>query len=125
MTTHPLSATSTLSLSDLPRAALLSAVCWLVFHLLKAIYNISPFHPLYSIPGPKLAAATYIPEFYFDVVKFGRYTTQIQRMHDKYGPLVRISPNEIHCADVAFSDEIYAIGARKRDKPSHQVRGTV
>lgn len=46
-------------------------------------------------------------------------------MHEKYGPLVRISPNEIHCADVNFSDEIFAIGTRKRNKPAHQVNGTM
>ncbi|KAJ4390102.1 hypothetical protein N0V93_007575 [Gnomoniopsis smithogilvyi] len=46
-------------------------------------------------------------------------------MHDKYGPLIRISPDELHCADVDFSDEIFAIGTRKRNKPAHQVNGTV
>ena len=35
------------------------------------------------------------------------------------GPLVRISPDEIHCNDAAFVDEIYASGARKRDKQAH------
>lgn len=39
------------------------------------------------------------------------------------GPIVRISPNETHCNDVAFSDEIYAVGGRKRDKPLHQING--
>src|SRR6478736_8351598 len=40
------------------------------------------------------------------------------------GPIVRINPNETHCADMAFSDEIYAVGGRKRDKPFHQVNGS-
>ena len=35
------------------------------------------------------------------------------------GPLVRIGPDEIHCNDAAFVDEIYASGARKRDKQAH------
>lgn len=30
----------------------------------------------------------------------------------------------MHCADNAFIDEIYAVGGRKRDKPSHQVSGS-
>ncbi|KAJ0123500.1 trichodiene oxygenase [Diaporthe amygdali] len=98
---------------------------WLAYQLLKALYNVSPFHPLSHIPGPKLAAATYLPEFYYDVIKFGRYTSEIKEMHKKYGPLVRINPYEIHCNDINFSDEIYAIGGRKRDKPKHQVGGTV
>lgn len=46
-------------------------------------------------------------------------------MHEIYGPLVRISPNEVHCADFDFSDEIFGTGTRKRDKPPHQVNGTV
>lgn len=114
-----------LPFSEFHRVTLLFLGGWVVFHLLKALYNISPWHPLHSIPGPKLAAATCLPEFYWDVIKFGRYTRQIQAMHTKYGPLVRISPNEIHCADVDFSDEIFAIGTRKRNKPAHQVNGTV
>lgn len=40
------------------------------------------------------------------------------------GPIVRISPDEVHCSDSRFIDEIYATGNRKRDKPIHQVRGT-
>lgn len=97
---------------------------WLAYHILKALYNVSPFHPLSHIPGPRLAAASYLPEFYYDVIKFGRYTSEIRDMHKTYGPLVRINPNEIHCNDINFSDEIYAVGGRKRDKPAHQVNGT-
>ncbi|KAF4473450.1 cytochrome P450 oxidoreductase, partial [Fusarium agapanthi] len=90
----------------------------------RALYNVSPFHPLSKIPGPKLAAATYLPEFYYDVILVGRYTHAIKQMHEKYGPVVRINPNELHCADMSFSDEIYAVGGRKRDKPFHQVNGS-
>ncbi|KAI1034948.1 hypothetical protein LB503_011704 [Fusarium chuoi] len=83
---------------------------WLAFKVLQALYNVSPLHPLSKIPGPKLAAATYLPEFYYDVILVG--------------PIVRINPNELHCADMSFSDEIYAVGGRKRDKPFHQVNGS-
>lgn len=57
---------------------------WVVYQLFKSIYNFF-FHPLRHIPGPKLAAATYFPEFYYDVVKFGRYTNRIKEMHEQYG----------------------------------------
>ncbi|KAL3429166.1 cytochrome P450 [Aspergillus tetrazonus] len=96
---------------------------WIFFHLAKCIYNLF-FHPLSHIPGPWLAAATYLPEFYHDVVRGGRYTTQIQQMHEKYGPIVRINPHEFHCNDHRFINEIYASGTRKRDKPVHQVTGS-
>ncbi|KAF9880458.1 trichodiene oxygenase [Colletotrichum karsti] len=97
---------------------------WAAYQVFKALYNISPLHPLSHIPGPKLAAATYIPEFYHDVIRFGRYTREIQRMHRVYGPIVRINPNEVHCNDANFSDEIYAVSGRKRDKPVHQINGS-
>ena len=43
------------------------------------------FDSLSHIPGPKLAAATLWYEFYYDVVKKGRYTWEIAKMHEKYG----------------------------------------
>ena len=43
------------------------------------------FDPLSNIPGPKLAAASLWYEFYYDVIKKGRYTWKIWEMHDKYG----------------------------------------
>ncbi|KAI1506236.1 cytochrome P450 [Biscogniauxia marginata] len=97
---------------------------WITYHLLRAAWNVSPLHPLSRIPGPKLAAATYLPEIWYDVVKFGRYTKQIEAMHKTYGPIIRISPHEVHCNDAQFIDEIYAVGGRKRDKPRHQVSGS-
>jgi hypothetical protein len=61
------------------------AGAWFAFKILQALYHVSPFHPLSRIPGPRLAAATYLPEFYYDVVKFGCYTKEIARMHETYG----------------------------------------
>lgn len=75
---------------------------WLAFKLLQALYNISPFHPLSHIPGPKLAAASYLPEFYYDVVKFGCYTKEIRKLHEIYGKSV-IGPVPSTWADCAIS----------------------
>ena len=71
--------------SAIARYVLLPAATWLTLKLLQALYNLSPLHPLSRIPGPRLAAATYLPEFYYDVVQFGRYTKEIEKMHEKYG----------------------------------------
>jgi len=43
------------------------------------------FSPIAKFPGPKLAAATFWYEFYFDVIKRGRYIWQIQKLHEEYG----------------------------------------
>lgn len=50
----------------------------------QCFYNLY-LHPLRKIPGPKLAAITSWPDFYYDVVKDGSYVFQIRKMHGKYG----------------------------------------
>lgn len=78
-----------------------------IFYVLGLYVYRMYFDPLSKIPGPKLAAASLWYEFYYDVVKKGRYTWKIWEMHDKYGPIVRISPYEIHINDPEMIDEIY------------------
>lgn len=58
---------------------------WVAYHVLVALYNISPLHPLSRFPGPKLAAMTIWYEGWYDMIKVGRYTREIQKMHEKYG----------------------------------------
>ncbi|RYP52696.1 hypothetical protein DL768_002203 [Monosporascus sp. mg162] len=55
-------------------------------------------------------------EFYYDVVLGGQYTFHISKLHAKYGPVVRINPNELHVNDPNFYDELYAGGGRRRHK---------
>ncbi|GIZ37790.1 hypothetical protein CKM354_000122500 [Cercospora kikuchii] len=66
---------------------------------------------LYSIS--LLAAATFWYEFYYDVVKQGRYTWKIRELHEQYGPIVRINPYEVHINDPDYYNEIYT-GPSKR-----------
>ncbi|RYP34579.1 hypothetical protein DL767_004220 [Monosporascus sp. MG133] len=98
---------------------------WLGYKLLQAAWNVSPLHPLSHVPGPKLSAATYLPEFYYEVILSGRNTNRIKKLHDIYGPIVRINPHEVHCNDSKFIDEIFTVGSRKRNKPEHQVRNSL
>ncbi|KAJ5784893.1 uncharacterized protein N7503_010105 [Penicillium pulvis] len=81
---------------------------------LVAIYRLY-LHPISKLPGPKLAAVTSLYGFYFNVVKGGRYLWEIEKMHKKYGPIVRIDPNEVHIADPYFYSEIYAPKLRDKD----------
>lgn len=59
--------------------------CVLSYHTLLAVYRLSPLHPLQKFPGPRLAAASYLYEVWFDLVKGGQYTYEIKRLHDTYG----------------------------------------
>ncbi|PWY77056.1 cytochrome P450 [Aspergillus heteromorphus CBS 117.55] len=99
----------------------------IVYFALRSIYRIY-FHPLRGIPGPKLAAVTHLHEFHHDVVRGGKFLWEIEKMHERYGtrltmtgPIVRINPREVHIADPAMYDEIYAAGGRKRDKDQAMV----
>lgn len=62
-----------------------TAVAFVVLYLASgAIYRIY-LSPLAKFPGPKLAALTLWYEFYYDVIKRGKFTWEIQQMHQKYG----------------------------------------
>ncbi|KAH7092140.1 benzoate 4-monooxygenase cytochrome P450 [Paraphoma chrysanthemicola] len=85
------------------------------YYLSRAIYNLF-FHPLAKFPGPWWASASYLAEFYYDVVQGGRYFAVIARMHEQYGPLIRINPDELHLNDPFFYEHLYAGSGQKRNK---------
>ncbi|KUI73941.1 Trichodiene oxygenase [Cytospora mali] len=74
------------------------------------------FSPISHIPGPKLATVTWLYEFYYDVILGGQYTFKILDLHNKYGPIIRINPVEVHVADKDFFHELYTGPSRRRDK---------
>jgi hypothetical protein len=43
------------------------------------------FHPLVHIPGPTLAKATYLYEWYYDLYLSGQYTFKLKELHKRYG----------------------------------------
>ncbi|KAF7116903.1 hypothetical protein CNMCM5793_005533 [Aspergillus hiratsukae] len=101
-------------------SVLLILACTVFYFLVQAIYRLF-FHPLSKFPGPKLTAITFLYEFYYDVFKGGKFLFQMEKMHERYGPIVRINPRELHIRDPSFYDEIYAGGAHKRDKDPYFV----
>lgn len=66
-------------------AALLLTAGYIFYHIGLFAYRLSPYHPLYKFPGPRLAAATYLYEMYYDIVKGGQYMFEIKRLHGIHG----------------------------------------
>lgn len=77
---------------------------------LLVIYRLF-IHPLRKIPGPWYVAATSWYEFYQDVVLGGNYVKEYPRLHARYGPVVRVSPDRIHVNDPEFFHEVYSPGS--------------
>ncbi len=88
------------------------------------------FHPSSRFPVPKLAAISRWYEAYYDVVRNGQYAFKIKKYTDDMvhpnlhailldlhpglglycmipGPIVRISPHELHIHDAPFYDKLY------------------
>jgi cytochrome P450 len=101
---------------------------WTLFVLLvtyfagRCIYNLY-FHPLHKIPGPRIAAMTSFYDFWYDVVRGGTYLWEIGKMHEVYGPIVRINPNEVHINDPEYYNNIYAGGSRRVNKDPSTLAG--
>ncbi|KAG0645946.1 Cytochrome P450 monooxygenase sdnE [Hyphodiscus hymeniophilus] len=74
------------------------------------------FSPVSKFLGPKLAALTYWYEFCYDILQHGQYIWKIRDMHERYGPIVRINPHELHVLDSSFYHILYAGGGQKRDR---------
>ncbi|CAO2655658.1 Nn.00g044610.m01.CDS01 [Neocucurbitaria sp. VM-36] len=80
----------------------------LLYILTKALYRLY-FHPLASFPGPRLAAATTLYNAYYDILTPG-LVKRLPELHKKYGPIIRIQPNELHVADLEGYNQIYRVG---------------
>jgi hypothetical protein len=54
------------------------------------------FGPLSKIPGPKLWAMSRLPRMYMEWQ--GEEAAGVDALHKKYGPVVRLAPNEVSFA---------------------------
>ncbi|KAL4795745.1 cytochrome P450, partial [Aspergillus venezuelensis] len=66
--------------------------------------------PLAHFPGPKLAALTYWTEAYYELLhgEGGQFIFKYREWHEKYGPIIRITPRELHIQDASFFETFYA-----------------
>ncbi|RVX68772.1 hypothetical protein B0A52_07658 [Exophiala mesophila] len=70
------------------------------------------FHPLAKFPGPKYAAISRWHEYYYDVHLQGQFLFYIKTLHDKYGPIVRITPDELHILDSDYWETAFTKAGR-------------
>lgn len=106
----------------LPFAVAVLLCATAVYAGLLAFYRLY-WSPLAKIPGPKLAALTQWVETYYEIIhgKGGQFIWQFRKWHEQYGillvldllgkrevdrhflgPIVRVSPNEVHIQDSDF-----------------------
>lgn len=72
------------------------------YALIRAIYNVY-FHPLSKIPGPRAWSATRFP--FVRALLRGTIVHDFQRLHTRYGPVIRIAPDEVTFAqEEAWAD---------------------
>jgi cytochrome P450 len=75
------------------------------------IYNLN-FHPLSQIPGPSSWSCSRLP-FVWALIR-GTIVHDIERLHQKYGPVLRIAPNEVTFASKEAWNDIF------QSRPNHQ-----
>ncbi|KAI0543351.1 benzoate 4-monooxygenase cytochrome P450 [Xylaria curta] len=74
--------------------------------VLSIVHNLF-YHPLARFPGPKLAGISNIPYSYWFLG--GRQPFKVLELHLKYGPVVRVAPNELSFNTPASWRDIYGI----------------
>ncbi|KAF9869991.1 benzoate 4-monooxygenase cytochrome P450 [Colletotrichum karsti] len=64
------------------------------------------FHPIAHIPGPFLAK--FSPLWIMRALHRMRFNSELQALHQRYGPVVRVGPNEVSFASLEAETAIYA-----------------
>ncbi|PKX94106.1 cytochrome P450 [Aspergillus novofumigatus IBT 16806] len=78
------------------------------------IYNLY-FHPLAHFPGPLLGRASLLWRFIH--TSTGKVHLSIEKLHRQYGPIVRVSPNELSFGSVESWKAIYGHPTGDRPMP--------
>ena len=73
------------------------------------------FHPLRKIPGPWIAALTDQYLIIHDVA--GLRSHLIHKLHKKYGPVVRIAPNELSFSSKSAIKDLYGQNTKVTKAP--------
>ncbi|KAM0791528.1 hypothetical protein ACM66B_005977 [Microbotryomycetes sp. NB124-2] len=89
--------------------------CVFVFRI---IYN-AFISPLSTVPGPFICKFSGGPEFFNTLIR-PRRSVWIYQLHQRYGPVVRISPNTVAFADPAAAKTIYGGNGFLKSLPRYQ-----
>lgn len=95
---------------SLGQAIGLTTIAVVLYHAFNIIYNLR-FHPLSSFPGPVAHRASRIP-YTLSILK-GRLHTDTAALHRKYGPVVRVAPNELAFADPSSWKDVMGGGSKE------------
>ncbi|OQE16256.1 hypothetical protein PENFLA_c028G07104 [Penicillium flavigenum] len=85
-----------------------------LYELSRIVYNLF-FHPLRKFPGPWMAGATSGWRVYKEVIKQETLAQELFVLHERYGDIVRIAPNELHFGSPSAFHDIYN-GSKRWDK---------
>lgn len=87
--------------SKLVALSIVSITTSLIWFVIYPLY----FHPLSKIPGPKICALT---KYYILYKTWNEERNRfVQSLHEQYGSIVRIGPNEIDINDSSYMKDIY------------------
>ncbi|KIK58237.1 hypothetical protein GYMLUDRAFT_700480 [Collybiopsis luxurians FD-317 M1] len=91
--------------------------CFTLFYFaVQAIYRLF-FHPLCRYPGPVLAAITGWYEAYHDIIRDGGLVAELEMLHQRLGPVIRIGPNILHFNYRQAYHDIYTHGSTLTKDP--------
>ncbi|KAK4206523.1 cytochrome P450 [Rhypophila decipiens] len=89
-----------------PSIAIILLFIIIAYPVLKVLYNVY-FHPLSKIRGPLLHSASRIP-YVLSLLK-GWSVQDFQKLHQRYGPIVRVAPNEVSIAQPEVWNDVFQL----------------
>lgn len=89
------------------KALVVSATCLVTVLAVVVAYRLV-LHPLARIPGPRLAAISNVWQAHH--ARHGRMLQLGKTLHQKYGPTVRVGPNEVWFDSSEAFKSIYSVG---------------
>ncbi|KAF1991023.1 cytochrome P450, variant [Aulographum hederae CBS 113979] len=101
---------------------LVASAVFFTIYLTSLAFHRLYLSPISHFPGPKFAALSKWYEFYYEVILRGKYSEHIAELHKVYGPIIRITPTEVHIKDAPFYETLFAKNAKSAKDPWFSTR---